>query len=51
METVSGYTVEDGPAERLVRSGLDALIVSLDGTTQDVYEVYRLTGHLERGAG
>ncbi len=35
-------------AERLIRSGLDVLIVSLDGTTQDVYEVYRVTGHLER---
>ncbi len=35
-------------AERLVKSGLDVLIVSLDGTTQDVYEVYRVTGHLDR---
>ena len=35
-------------AERLVRSGLDVLIVSLDGTTQDVYQVYRVNGHLER---
>ena len=35
-------------AERLVQSGLDVLIVSLDGTTQDVYEVYRVTGHLDR---
>ena len=35
-------------AERLVRSGLDVLIVSLDGTTQDVYEVYRVNGHLDR---
>ena len=35
-------------ADRLVRSGLDVLIVSLDGTTQDVYQVYRVNGHLER---
>ena len=35
-------------AERLVRSGLDVLIVSLDGTTQDVYQVYRVNGHLDR---
>ena len=35
-------------AERLVRSGLDVLIVSLDGTTQEVYEVYRVGGHLDR---
>ena len=35
-------------AERLIRSGLDVLIISLDGTTQDVYEVYRVAGHLDR---
>ena len=35
-------------AEDLVRSGLDVLIISLDGTTQDVYEVYRVGGHLDR---
>ena len=35
-------------AERLVRSGLDVLIVSLDGTTQEVYDVYRVGGHLDR---
>ena len=35
-------------AERLIRSGLDVLIISLDGTTQEVYEVYRVEGHLDR---
>ena len=35
-------------AERLIRSGLDVLIISLDGTTQEVYEVYRVGGVLER---
>lgn len=35
-------------AEELVQSGLDVLIISLDGTTQDVYEVYRVGGHLDR---
>ena len=35
-------------AERLIRSGLDVLIVSLDGTTQEVYEKYRVGGHLAR---
>ena len=34
--------------EELVHSGLDVLIISLDGTTQDVYEVYRVGGHLDR---
>ena len=35
-------------AEHLVRSGLDVLIVSLDGTTQEVYQVYRVNGYLDR---
>ena len=35
-------------AERLIHSGLDVLIVSLDGTTQEVYEIYRVAGHLDR---
>lgn len=35
-------------AESLIRSGLDALIISLDGTTQEVYQVYRVGGHLDR---
>ena len=35
-------------AEALVRSGLDSLIISLDGTTQEVYEVYRVGGRLDR---
>ena len=35
-------------AESLIKSGLDVLIVSIDGTTQDVYEVYRVGGHLDR---
>jgi MoaA/NifB/PqqE/SkfB family radical SAM enzyme len=35
-------------AEQVIRSGLDVMIVSLDGVTQDVYEIYRVTGHLDR---
>lgn len=33
--------------DRLVQSGLDRLIVSLDGTTSDVYDKYRLRGEFE----
>ncbi len=35
-------------SEQIVKAGLDVLIVSLDGTTQEVYEVYRVGGHLDR---
>jgi MoaA/NifB/PqqE/SkfB family radical SAM enzyme len=33
-------------AEKTVLSGLDTLLVSVDGTTQDVYEKYRRKGNL-----
>lgn len=33
--------------EEVVHSGLDHLTVSIDGTTQDVYETYRKGGNLE----
>jgi radical SAM protein with 4Fe4S-binding SPASM domain len=33
--------------EELVESGLDHLTVSLDGTTQEVYQTYRRGGHIE----
>lgn len=34
-------------AKRLVQSGLDALIVSIDGLTPETYEVYRVGGNLQ----
>jgi pyruvate-formate lyase-activating enzyme len=34
--------------ERLVRSGLDELVVSLDGTTEDTYRLYRREGSFDR---
>ena len=35
-------------AERIIRSGLDTMIVSIDGITQEVYEKYRVGGRLDR---
>lgn len=35
-------------AERLIRSGLDKLIVSVDGSRQESYERYRVGGSLDR---
>lgn len=34
-------------ADELVHSGLDSLIVSLDGTTQETYNKYRVNGNLD----
>lgn len=35
-------------AKQTVLSGLDRLIISIDGTTQDVYQQYRVGGHLNK---
>lgn len=35
----------------LARSGLDEMVVSVDGTTQDTYEKYRMGGSLDRVLG
>jgi radical SAM protein with 4Fe4S-binding SPASM domain len=35
-------------ARRTIASGLDRLIISIDGTTQEVYEQYRVGGKLEK---
>ena len=35
-------------AEDLMTSGLDVLVVALDGTTQEAYEAYRVGGELEQ---
>ena len=39
---------EEGGGEAIVQSGLDDLIVSCDGLTQETYEIYRKGGKLER---
>jgi len=35
-------------AKKIVLSGLDKLIVSIDGSTQEVYETYRVGGNLQK---
>jgi radical SAM protein with 4Fe4S-binding SPASM domain len=35
-------------AEKTIESGLDRLIISIDGTTQEVYSGYRVNGELEK---
>jgi radical SAM protein with 4Fe4S-binding SPASM domain len=40
--------VNDKTAKRTVESGLDRMIISIDGTTQEVYEQYRKKGKLDK---
>lgn len=47
ITSTNGHFLNDKNAEETVRSGLDRLIISLDGTTQEVYEQYRKEGSLD----
>jgi len=44
----NGHYLNDAKAKATVESGLDRLIISIDGTTQDVYQSYRVGGKLEK---
>src|SRR5258708_11788718 len=46
--STNAHYLTDQHAKRTVESGLDRLIISIDGTTQDVYEQYRVGGKLEK---
>lgn len=46
--STNGHYLNEKNAEKTVRSGLDKLIVSMDGTTQEVYEQYRKKGDLNK---
>lgn len=46
--STNAHFLNDENARRTVESGLDRLIISIDGTTQDVYEQYRVGGSLEK---
>ena len=45
--TNAHYLTEDA-AKKTVESGLDRLIISIDGSTQEVYESYRVGGNLDK---
>ena len=46
--STNAHFISNEVAEKTVKSGLDRLIVSIDGTTQDVYEQYRVHGDLDK---
>ncbi|MGB3545849.1 MAG: SPASM domain-containing protein [Saprospiraceae bacterium] len=46
ITSTNGHFLNDANARRTVESGLDRLIISVDGTTQEVYEQYRKEGKL-----
>lgn len=45
--STNGHFLNDENARRTVESGLDRLIISVDGTSQETYQSYRIEGKLE----
>lgn len=46
--STNAHFLSEENAKRTVESGLDRLIISIDGTTQETYENYRVNGRLEK---
>ncbi len=46
--STNGHYLTDENARLTVESGLDRLIISIDGTTQDVYQQYRVGGNISK---
>jgi radical SAM protein with 4Fe4S-binding SPASM domain len=46
--STNAHFLDDDAAKRTVLSGLDRLIISIDGTTQETYEQYRKGGELNK---
>jgi radical SAM protein with 4Fe4S-binding SPASM domain len=46
--STNAHYLDEETAKKTIESGLDRLIISIDGTTQEVYEQYRVGGKLEK---
>ncbi len=46
--STNAHYLDDATARKTVESGLDRLIISIDGTSQATYEQYRVGGKLEK---
>ncbi len=46
--STNAHYLSDEMAKRTIQSGLDRLIISIDGTTQESYESYRIGGKLDK---
>jgi len=47
ITSTNGHFLDDDAAKATIESGLDRIIISIDGTTQEVYEQYRKEGKLD----
>ncbi len=46
--STNAHYLNDANAKKTIESGLDRLIISIDGTTQEVYQQYRVGGQLDK---
>ena len=46
--STNGHFITEAVAKKTIASGLDQLIISIDGITQEVYEQYRIHGKLDK---
>ncbi|MBS1609951.1 MAG: SPASM domain-containing protein [Bacteroidetes bacterium] len=46
--STNAHYLSDANAKRTIESGLDRLIISIDGTTQEIYKQYRVGGNLDK---
>ncbi len=46
--STNAHYLTDAAAKKTIESGLDRLIISIDGTTQDVYQQYRVGGSIDK---
>ena len=46
--STNAHFLDDKNARKTVESGLDRMIISIDGSTQETYEAYRRTGDLQK---
>ena len=46
--STNAHFITEKKAQEIVQSGLDRILISIDGTTQEVYEQYRVHGSLQK---
>ena len=46
--STNAHFITEKKAHEIVKSGLDRILISIDGTTQEVYEQYRVHGTLQK---
>ena len=46
--STNAHHIDAERAERIIRSGIDRLIISIDGADQEAYSAYRVGGKLEK---